>query len=142
MLLQHQFPFTTLCLCKSILHVSDDLVNSWILLDHLVLTAKCPLRLVPGKVTEWVFLVVLLCLTTGTVSSANCQAGAGYYGFNRIRLGTRPSTNATRTVPALPKILGSMEIARCEEWRTIVPLGVRRRMIKNCPDSSSMEQSK
>jgi hypothetical protein len=55
MMLQHQFPCCTLCLCKSILHVSVDLVNSWVrlgLLVHWNPIAKCPLRLVPARGSE------------------------------------------------------------------------------------------
>jgi hypothetical protein len=82
MMLRHQFAFCVLCLCKSILHVSTDSVNRWVRLSLLVywsLIAKCSPRLV--KVRGWgnrmgvahsTLFVALLCLTTGTICSANC----------------------------------------------------------------------
>jgi hypothetical protein len=52
MMLQHQFAFCALCLCKFILHVSADSVNSWIRLSLLAywgLIAKCPSRLFQAR---------------------------------------------------------------------------------------------
>jgi hypothetical protein len=46
-----------------------------------------------------------------------------------------------RSQPHVQKLLGPLEISRCEEWHTKAPLGIRRRPIKNSSNSSPSEQS-
>jgi hypothetical protein len=94
------------------------------------------------------------------------QAGTSYCGCNRSRLGSSHSEKGTferpgykalsggnrdrtaprmeryrRPQPHVQKLLGPMEIPPFEERHIRAPLGIRRRMIKNCPGNSPSKQS-
>jgi hypothetical protein len=60
----------------------------------------------------------------------------------RSRDGTVPRMGIhCRPQPHEQRLLGPVEIPRCEERHTRAPLGIRRRTTKNSPDSSPSEHS-